>query len=68
MINQLEGLLIAKAIRNLEDVPLGYKETFMRAMLPIFRERIPFFDEKRFKSVILDTFPEGWPNRTDKKK
>lgn len=66
MINQLEGTLIAKAIRNLTDVPQGYKEEFMRALLPLFRERIPFFNEKQFRNIILDTLPRGWPNRMDK--
>ena len=66
-MNQLEAILIAKTIRNMVDAPLGYKNEFMRAFLPLLRERVPFFDEKRFVNVASETFTEGWPNRMDKK-
>ena len=55
-----ETIFIAKVIRNM-DIPQGYKEYMVKAFLPLFRERVPFFYEKRFIETALQTLPENWP-------
>ena len=59
-MQQNEAIFIAKVIRNM-DVPQGYKEYMVKEFLPLFRERVPFFYEKRFIDVALQTLPEKWP-------
>jgi len=54
----IDGLLVAKAIRNMLDTPMGYKEELVRGLIPVLTQRIAFFDHKRFKEVALSSLEE----------
>ena len=62
-MKEYERIALAKCIRNLVHVPIGYKEEFVYAICKSMQETDQFFNTKQFKSIALDTLPEGWPNR-----
>lgn len=62
---QKDCILVAKCIRGLIKVPIGYKAEFVSALCKVLREEDYFFNEKKFRTIALDTLPKGWPNQVD---
>lgn len=60
-----EADMIAKILRNREDIPLPAKAAFVNDMIYCFMGRNQFFNHVRFRELALQTLPEGWPNRVD---